>query len=211
MHPIKFNEKIGKLVLPGLTHKSKVFVAKMPMPPRKSVRYLTAGRFGPCFAAAFALVAVMKCGTALARDRVGNFGRDAETLGLDRLQLAGGFGRPAIASPEARPVSAGIWTVLIDRRGLQGGNFQVLCLDRVRESLGAQAGAAIATLKDRGPLPSWLQFDARLCKFTAKDMPAQALPLAAVVRNSHYQVDIVFSAAPQAHSAHQPMKTPQNP
>lgn len=74
--------------------------------------------------------------------------------------------------------------------------YAVALPERTARVLRAVDGRAAATSPAGRPLPAWLQFDAQGLTFTAREMPANALPLTVWVRNGALLEEVEITEIP---------------
>lgn len=124
-------------------------------------------------------------GAAAGKGAAGCVGTSQTGLDCDRRDGRNGY---VVVTP-VRNVSP----VLVQVVGLRDGAFEAALPVQASTTLRAQAKPVTATLPNGQPLPAWLRFDPQSLAFTARAVPASAMPLTALVRSNNYQVEVEMS------------------
>jgi hypothetical protein len=108
---------------------------------------------------------------------------------------------------EVSAAAVGVIEVSVNQHTMTSGAFEFELPNQAAQVLQNRRDEATATLVDGTPLPPWLNFDATTLSFSARGVPAGALPIQIQVQAGSFSVLIEISATNGASSAAASMRT----
>jgi hypothetical protein len=91
---------------------------------------------------------------------------------------------------DATPTAQGRIQVEVNRQTVLAGAFEFALPAQAIQSLQSATTLPVALLSNNQPLPNWLRFNPQTRKFTAENIPADALPLQVIVSSGNVRMAI---------------------